>query len=158
MNPLRIAIGSDHAGFSLKEKLKQWLIELGYEVRDFGTMSEEAVDYPDIAFKVAREVSKGGFDRGILICGTGIGMCIAANKVIGIRAALCWDKRSAELSRKHNNSNILCLGGRVLREREAMKIVDAWLTTKFEGGRHLRRVRKIMEFEQKMSDMFRGKA
>jgi len=155
---LRIAIGSDHAGFSLKEKLKQWLIELGYEVRDFGTMSEEAVDYPDIAFKVAREVSQGRFDRGILICGTGIGMCIAANKVIGIRAALCWDKRSAELSRKHNNSNILCLGGRVLREREAMKIVDAWLTTKFEGGRHLRRVRKIMEFEQKMSDMFRGKA
>lgn len=148
---MRIAIGSDHAGFRLKEEVKERLIELGYKVRDFGTHSQEAVDYPDIAFKVAGKVSEGNFDRGILICGTGIGMCIAANKVIGIRAALCWDERSAELSRKHNDSNILCLGGRILSEKKAMKIVDIWLTTKFEGGRHLGRIRKIMDYERKIS-------
>jgi ribose 5-phosphate isomerase B len=145
---MKVAIGSDHAGFMLKERLKKHLIKLNYEVKDFGTHSKESVDYPDIAFEVARDVSKGKFDRGILICGTGIGMCIAANKVVGIRAALCWDERTAELSRKHNDSNILCLGGRILGEEEAMKIVDVWLTTKFEGGRHLRRIKKISEYER----------
>ncbi|RLG44281.1 MAG: ribose 5-phosphate isomerase B [Thermoproteota archaeon] len=148
---MRIAIGSDHAGFRLKEGLKQRLIELGHEVKDFGTNSEKAVDYPDIAFRVAREVSEGNFERGILICGTGIGMCIAANKVAGIRAALCWDERTAELSRKHNDSNILCLGGRILSKKEAMRITEVWLITKFEGNRHLSRVRKIMEFEQRIN-------
>ncbi len=149
---MRIAIGSDHAGFELKEEVKQHLIELGYEIRDFGTHNQEVIDYPDVAFKVAREVSKGNYDRGILICGTGIGMCIAANKVVGIRAALCWDEKSAELSRRHNDSNVLCLGGRVLNKRKAIKIVELWLTTTFEGGRHQRRVRKIIEYELKESE------
>ncbi|HIE23640.1 MAG TPA: ribose 5-phosphate isomerase B [Candidatus Korarchaeota archaeon] len=145
---MKIAIGSDHAGFALKERLKNYLIKLNYEVKDFGTHSEESVDYPDIAFEVSRDVSNGKFDRGILICGTGIGMCIAANKVVGIRAAICWDERTAKLSRKHNDSNILCLGGRILDEEEALKIVDVWLTTEFEGGRHLRRIKKISEYER----------
>jgi len=144
---VRIAIGSDHAGFRLKERLREFLKE-GHQVVDFGTESEEPTDYPDIAFKVAERVSSGEFDRGILICGTGIGMCIAANKVKGIRAALCWDERTAELSRKHNDSNILCLGGRILSEEEAKRIVEKWLSSEFEGGRHLRRVRKIVEYEQ----------
>jgi len=148
MKQMKIAIGSDHAGFALKERLKNYLIKLNYEVKDFGTHSEESVDYPDIAFEVSRDVSNGKFDRGILICGTGIGMCIAANKVVGIRAAICWDERTAKLSRKHNDSNILCLGGRILDEEEALKIVDVWLTTEFEGGRHLRRIKKISEYER----------
>jgi len=152
---VRIAIGSDHAGFKLKEMLKRQLIEKGNKVKDFGTYSEESVDYPDIAFKVAEEVSTGNFDRGILICGTGIGMCIAANKVDGIRAALCWDERSAELSRKHNNSNILCIGGRILKEKDAKKIVDIWLQTEFEGGRHLRRVKKILDYERSRTLSYR---
>ncbi len=152
---MRIAIGSDHAGFKLKEMLKRQLIEKGNKVKDFGTYSEESVDYPDIAFKVAEEVSTGNFDRGILICGTGIGMCIAANKVDGIRAALCWDERSAELSRKHNNSNILCIGGRILKEKDAKKIVDIWLQTEFEGGRHLRRVKKILDYERSRTLSYR---
>ncbi len=146
---MKIAIGSDHAGYRLKEILKKYLVSLGHQVQDFGTYTEESVDYPDIAFRLAEEVSKGSFERGILICGTGIGMCIAANKVKGIRAALCWDERTAELSRRHNDSNVLCLGGRMLGEQKAKKIVDVWISTNFEAGRHLRRLRKIYEYERR---------
>jgi len=148
MRRLRIAIASDHAGYELKEKLKRYLLNSGFIIVDFGTHTNRSVDYPDYAFKVAKAVSRRRFDRGILICGTGIGMSIAANKVKGVRAAVCWNEKTAELSRKHNNANILCLGARVIGYRKAKKIVDVWLTTSFEGNRHLRRVRKISQLEK----------
>lgn len=140
---MKIAIASDHAGNKLKEKLKEYLEEIGYKVVDFGTYSEGTVDYPDFALKVAKVVGNKKFKMGILICGTGIGMSIAANKVKGVRASVCWNEKTAELSRKHNDSNVLCLGARLLKWNEVKKIVDIWLNTKFKHGRHLRRVKKI---------------
>ena len=140
---MKIAIASDHAGFKVKEELKKLLTSMGYEIKDFGTFSEESCDYPDFAFKAATAVSKGEAENGILICGTGIGMSIVANKIKGRRAALCWSKETAELSKKHNNANILCLGARVLSMEEIKEITKVWLSTNFEGGRHERRVRKI---------------
>lgn len=143
LSKLRIAIGSDHAGFKLKEKIKGFLDELGYQYKDYGTDSEESVDYPDFAAKVAEVVSKGEFDRGILVCGTGIGMSIAANKFPNVRATLCYDTTTARLSREHNDANVLTLGGRLTDEKTAKEIVGIWLKTEFLGERHARRVDKI---------------
>jgi len=145
---LRIALGSDHAGYRLKEYIESLLREAGHEVVDMGTHSEESVDYPLYAFRVAEAVARGEADRGILVCGTGIGMSIAANKVPGVRAALCWDTRTAELSRRHNDANVLCLGGRLLGEEEAARIVEVWLSTPFDGGRHARRIGLISRYEE----------
>jgi ribose 5-phosphate isomerase B len=144
---MKIAIGSDHAGFRLKEIIKNFLKTKGIEVEDFGTHTEESVDYPDYAFKVAEAVSKGEFDFGILVCGTGIGMSISANKVKGIRAALCNDLYTAHASREHNNANVLCMGGRVVGDEVAKEIVNTFLNAKFEGGRHERRINKIKDYE-----------
>jgi len=148
VNRLKIAIGSDHGGFKLKEEIKKMLQEKEYDFKDFGTFSEESVDYPDIALEVARAVQDGSYDRGILICGTGIGIGIAANKLAGIRAALCHDTFSARASREHNNANILTMGERVIGPGLARDIVNVWLETGFAGGRHARRVEKINDIEK----------
>ncbi len=145
---MKVAIGCDHGGLHLKEDIKSLLAEGGYEVTDFGTNSTDSVDYPDIAVPVANAVANGEFDRGILICGTGIGIGIAANKVKGIRAALCHDTFSAHASREHNNANILTMGERIIGPGLARDIVKIWLTTEFEGGRHERRVAKIADIEE----------
>ena len=145
---MKIVIGSDHGGIHLKEVLKQHLAERGVEVSDAGTYTEESCDYPDIALKVCREITAGKAERGILVCGTGIGMSMAANKVKGIRAALCGDVFSAAMSREHNNANVICLGERVLGAGLAARILDSWLDTEFAGGRHERRVNKIMAIEE----------
>lgn len=145
MDKIKIAIGSDHGGFEYKASIIKALQDKGYDVVDMGTYSPESCDYPIIAKKVARAVAKGDFEKGILVCGTGIGMSMAANKVKGIRAAVCGDTFSARATRAHNNANILCLGQRVVGEGLALYIVDIWLTTKFEGGRHERRVNMIEE-------------
>ena len=140
---MKIAIGADHAGFSLKEKLKKYLQEKGIEVKDFGPSSEQSVDYPDYAHPVATVVKKKEFDFGLLMCGSGNGINMTANKHAGIRAALCWNAEIAKLSRQHNNANILTLPARFIEEAEALKCVDAFLSTPFEGGRHEGRVKKI---------------
>ena len=149
---MRIAIGSDHAGFELKEKVKELLQELTHQVQDEGTENTDSVDYPDFALRVAGAVSKGEAERGILVCGSGIGMSITANKVPGIRAALCHTPEEARLSREHNNANVLTLGGRILDAKTSLEIVGEWLRTLFEGGRHQRRVQKIEELEQKTAN------
>lgn len=140
MEDLKVAIGSDHGGFLYKEKVIEYLKSRNIPFIDLGTHTREACDYPEIARAVAERVISGKSNRGILICGTGIGMSIAANKVRGIRAALCGDTYSARVSRAHNNANILCIGERVIGEHLALDIVDIWLKTGFEGGRHKRRV------------------
>ena len=145
---MKIVIGSDHGGFHLKEVLKQHLAERGMEFNDAGTYTEDSCDYPDIALKVCREITEGKAERGILVCGTGIGMSMAANKVKGIRAALCGDVFSATMSREHNDANVICMGERVLGPGLAISILDAWLDTEFAGGRHARRVNKIMAIEE----------
>jgi ribose 5-phosphate isomerase B len=136
----KIAIGSDHAGFVLKESIIKYLQESGYEYKDFGTHSKESSDYPLNAQDVAKAVASGEFDKGIILCGSGIGVAIAANRIKGIRAANCHDVVLAEMSRKHNNANILTMGERVIREHLALNIVKVWLNTEFEGGRHQRRI------------------
>lgn len=138
-----IAIGSDHAGYELKEFIKQQLSNLGYEAEDFGTHGTESVDYPDYGTQVARAIDSGDYDRGILICGTGLGMSMVANRHSGVRAALCHDPFSAMMSRKHNDANILVLGGRVIGTELARQIVKTWLETPFEGGRHQARLEKF---------------
>ena len=142
-----IAIGADHGGFELKEAVKKHLEERKIEYKDFGTYSGEAVDYPIIAKSVGEAVAKGEFECGILVCGTGIGMSIAANKVKGIRAACCSDTFSARFTKMHNNTNILCFGGRVIGAGLAIDVVDAYLDASFEGCRHEKRVNMIMEIE-----------
>jgi ribose 5-phosphate isomerase B len=149
---MRVAIGCDHAGVRLKNEILPVLKELGIEWENFGTDTEESVDYPDFGEKVSIEVSKGNFERGILICGTGIGMSIVANKFPGIRAALCYDRYSAEMSRLHNDANLLILPGRVINKDSAGEIVRIWFTTPFEGGRHKRRLDKIREIEARIRD------
>jgi len=144
---MRIAIGADHAGYSLKETLAAYLRERGVEVLDFGTHGPDAVDYPDYARVVAEAVARGEADFGVLICGTGVGMSITANKVPGIRAAAVSDVYSAKMSRAHNDANILCLGGRVVGPGLAIEILETWLRTPFEGGRHARRLEKIRQIE-----------
>ncbi|NQT39459.1 MAG: ribose 5-phosphate isomerase B [Planctomycetes bacterium] len=145
---MRIAVGSDHRGFRLRGKIVELLRSLDQEVLDVGTHSEEHVDYPDIASAVAEKVSRGEVDRGILICGTGLGMCIVANKYPGVRAAPCHDDLTAEMSRRHNDLNVLCLSGDILGDRLVDRLVEIWLNTAFEGGRHARRVEKITSLEQ----------
>lgn len=144
---MTIAIGSDHGGFHLKEEIKTLLQEKNLPYRDFGTHSTDSVDYPDIAKQVAAAITGGECDRGILICGTGIGISIAANKIKGIRAALCHDVFSAQMSREHNDANILAMGERVIGPGLARAIVEKWLTTEFSGGRHTGRVCKISQIE-----------
>jgi len=148
---VRIAIGSDHAGYHLKEALKQTLNGAGVEVEDVGTENEESVDYPDYAERVAARVASGQSDRGILICGTGIGMAMAANKVDGIRAASVTDEIGARLARQHNDANVLALGGRVTPPEVAARLVRIFLDTPFEGGRHQRRVDKVSRLERRQS-------
>jgi ribose 5-phosphate isomerase B len=145
---MKVALGSDHRGFDVKRRIAHVLQQLGHEVLDFGPGSAESVDYPDFAFLVAEAVSNGRAERGILICGTGIGMCIAANKVKGIRAAPCHDSITAEMSRRHNDANVLCLSADLLGEELIDRMVRIWLETDFEGGRHARRVDKIRQHEK----------
>ena len=145
---MKVVIGSDHGGYHLKEFVKSLLQSKGYEILDFGTFSEDSVDYPEFAAKVAKAIISKEAERGILICGTGIGMSIVANKFPGIRAALCHDTYTAKMSRLHNNANILVLGGRILTKEMAKEIVDVWFSYEFEGGRHERRLQKIEEIER----------
>lgn len=144
-----IPIASDHAGFEAKGKVKNLLEELGHMPVDFGTHTEDSVDYPDFAVQVAEKVNKGEHEKGILICGSGQGMCMTANKYRNIRAALVYDEDSAKLTRQHNNANVLCLPGRSLSDQELKKILSLWLDTNFEGGRHQRRVDKIHNLTEK---------
>ena len=146
---LRIAVGSDHAGFALKEKVRAYLVNRGYEVEDHGTGSAESVDYPDYAEKVAARVAAQEVNFGVVVCGTGIGVAISANKIPGIRAAPCNDTLTARMAREHNDANVLTLGGRVVDESTARKILDVWLATPFAGGRHQRRVDKIAAIDQR---------
>lgn len=145
---MRIAIGSDHRGCALKELVVRAVAEAGHSYHDFGCYTEESVDYPDIAVKVAEAVKRGGFDRGILICGTGIGMCIAANKVKGVRAAQCYNAFTAHRARQHNDAQICCLAAEEGKAR-VPAIIEAFLTTEFEGGRHVPRLNKIREIEER---------
>ncbi|OHB72945.1 MAG: ribose 5-phosphate isomerase B [Planctomycetes bacterium RBG_13_63_9] len=145
---MRIAVGADHRGFLIRSKLIELAERLGHEVDDVGTFSSDAVDYPDVASQVAQKVSRGEVDRGILVCGTGLGMCIAANKFHGVRAAPCHDDLTAEMSRRHNDTNVLCLSADLLGERLIDRMVELWLSTPFEGGRHARRVEKIRDLER----------
>lgn len=152
---MRIAVGSDHRGQAIRSKIVELVRRLGHEVFDVGTNSPEPVDYPDFAASVANKVSSGEVDRGILICGTGLGMCIAANKFPGVRAAPCHDDLTAEMSRRHNDLNVLCLSADMLGERLIDRMIEIWLSTPFEGGRHARRVEKIAAFEREMSQQSR---
>jgi ribose 5-phosphate isomerase B len=153
---MKIALGADHAGFELKEKIKRYLLEKSITVDDHGTNSPQSVDYPDYAFFVAEQVAAGKAEYGILVCGSGIGMSIAANKVYGIRAAHVTSELEAQLSREHNDANVLTIGGRVLDENMAHKIVDRWLSTEFAGGRHQQRVDKITAIEREESPARNG--
>jgi ribose 5-phosphate isomerase B len=145
---MKVAIASDHRGYHLKEKVISLLKAKGHEVIDDGPSSDASVDYPDFAALVARKVSNGEVARGILICGTGIGMAISANKFPGVRAAACVDEVTAELSRRHNDLNVLCLSGDLLSSRSTERLVEIWMDTEFEGGRHERRVEKIHQLER----------
>jgi ribose 5-phosphate isomerase B len=149
---MKVAIASDHRGFHLKEKVMSLLRAKGHEVLDNGPENETSVDYPDFAARVASQVSAGNVDRGILICGTGIGMAITANKYPRVRAAACVDEVTAELSRRHNDLNVLCLSGDLLSSRNTERLVEIWMETEFEGGRHQRRLDMIIELE-KANDM-----
>ncbi|MDO8721305.1 MAG: ribose 5-phosphate isomerase B [Syntrophales bacterium] len=146
----KIVIGSDHAGFELKKTVKTCLTDAGWEVSDAGTYEEVPVDYPDFGCKAAAMVSSGEFERGVLICGSGVGMTILANKFPGVRAVLCLDEEMARLSRMHNDTNILALAGRRTDTQQALKIITVWLETAFEGGRHQRRIDKIRQWEEKL--------
>ena len=145
---MKVAIASDHAGFEVKEELKPLLDEIGIEVEDFRTVSEESVDYPDYARRVAEAVTKGYVEQGVLICGSGTGMAISANKIQGIRAALAWNEETARLAREHNDANVLTIGSRTTPKDEIPKIVRAWFDAKFAGGRHEKRIEKITELEK----------
>ena len=146
----KIIIGADHAGFDLKEAIRTYLAGEGWEVSDVGTGGDAPVDYPDFGCTVALKVSAGEFGKGILVCGSGVGMAILANKFPGVRAVMCLDEETARLSRLHNDTNILSLAGRRTNTEEALAIVRSWLTTDFEGGRHQRRIDKIREWERKI--------
>ena len=148
-----IYLGADHAGYKLKEKVKAYLTKLGYRVKDFGTNSEKPVDYPDYIFLTAKVVSLNPGSRGIVFGGTGLGECVAANKIRGVRATTCYDAYTAKMSREHNDANVLCLGGRTVTKNWALakKILDIWLKTKFTGeARHVRRLKKISRVEQEL--------
>jgi ribose 5-phosphate isomerase B len=145
---MKIAVANDHRGVSAVEQVKAIVAQLNHEMLDFSSNTEQPVDYPDLAFVAASAVSSGQADRAILICGTGIGMCIASNKVKGVRAAVCFDELNARISRQHNDANVLCLSGDLLGSGMLRRIVEIWLATDFAGGRHLRRVHKIQAIEQ----------
>ncbi|MFQ5861240.1 MAG: ribose 5-phosphate isomerase B [Dehalococcoidia bacterium] len=145
---MKVAIGSDHRGFHLKQAMAELLRDMGLEYHDFGCYDTSSVDYPDVAQQVAREVQRGEFDHGVLICGTGIGMSIAANKMPGIRAAPCYNPFSARMAREHNNANILCLGGELLGPELAQEIARAYFSSSFQGGRHQRRIEKLSHLEE----------
>ncbi len=145
---MRIAVGTDHRGYGIRKRLIESLQRHGHEVLDVGSDSPDPVDYPDIAARVAGMVSQGQVDRGVLVCGTGLGMCIAANKFPGVRAAPCYDELSAEISRRHNDLNVLCLSGDLMSERLLERVVEIWLNTPFDGGRHARRLEKIRKLEE----------
>jgi ribose 5-phosphate isomerase B len=144
---MKIALASDHAGYAEKERLKPLLRELGLEFQDLGTVSEESVDYPDYARKVAEEVANGRAEQGLLVCGSGTGMAITANKVSGVRAAVAWSEETARLARQHNDANVLAIGARTTPPGDIPKIVRAWFSSDFEGGRHSDRVQKITNIE-----------
>jgi len=146
---LKIAIAADHAGFRLKKSITDRLEAMGHRVFDMGTNSEDSCDYPAYAVEVSRAVAGGEAERGILVCGTGLGMCIAANKIAGIRAVGPCDPMQAEMSRRHNDANILCLGERTMGADQVFEILDIWISTDFEGGRHARRLELIAELEKK---------
>ena len=146
---MNVALGADHAGVAAKEELKKLLQALGHKVVDVGTNGEQSCDYPDYAAQVARKVAGGECERGVLVCGTGIGMSIAANKVPGIRAALICDEKGAELSRQHNDANVFCVGARSLPVVRIAELLKIWLQTPFEGGRHERRLEKIRDLEKR---------
>ena len=146
---MRIALASDHAGYTEKERLKALLADLGVEFDDLGTLSEESVDYPDYARAVAEQVAEGRVEQGLLVCGSGTGMAITANKVPGVRAAVAWSEEIARLARQHNDANVLAIGARTTPPDEIPKIVRAWFETEFEGGRHAARVEKICDVERR---------
>ncbi len=139
----QIALGSDHAGFELKEHIKKYLICLNYQVCDYGTFNSQSVDYPDIIHPLAHDINNNKFEKGIIICGSGNGVAMTANKYINVRAALCWNVKIAELARLHNDANLISLPARFITPEDAVEIVNAFLTTEFEGGRHLIRINKI---------------
>lgn len=145
---MRISLGADHAGYELKEAVKRHLAAAGIDVEDFGTTSTESTDYPDHGAAAARAVARGDADLGILVCGSGQGMCMVGNKTRGVRAALAWNPEVARLSRQHNDANVLCLPARFVDEALALEIVDEWLSASFEGGRHVRRIEKMMSGEK----------
>lgn len=145
---MRVAIGSDHAGYEGKEKAKQALAELGVEVEDKGTDNLESVDYPDFGAAVGRAVADGEVERGVVICGSGIGISIAANKVPGVRAALCWNEETARLAREHNDANVLCLGARFIEPELAARMIRTFVETEFSGGRHAQRVEKLAQLDE----------
>ncbi len=147
MKPKRIAIGSDHAGYESKEQAKQSLAALGVEIDDKGTNSLESVDYPDFGAAVGRAVVNGEVDRGVVICGSGIGISIAANKVPGVRAALCWNEETARLAREHNDANVLCIGARFIEPELAARMIRTFMETEFSGGRHQQRVEKLSQLD-----------
>lgn len=145
---MKIAVASDHRGHEMKDKLIALLKEMGHDAADFGPDGSESVDYPDYAAKVAGAVSNGDVDRGVLVCGTGLGMCIAANKFHGVRAAACHDDLTVRMSRQHNDTNVLCLSGDLLGDRLVDRMIEIWMSTDFEGGRHARRIEKIAQYER----------
>ncbi|MCA8988300.1 MAG: ribose 5-phosphate isomerase B [Planctomycetaceae bacterium] len=145
---MRVAVGSDHRGFDLKSRIIDRLHSLGHEATDLGPETNTSVDYPDFAVQVADAVASKKVDRGVLICGTGMGMCIAANKIRGIRATACHDEVTAEMSRRHNDANVLCLSAELLGEQLVDRMIEIWMGTEFEGGRHARRLEKISSFEK----------
>ena len=145
---MKIAVASDHRGFNVKDKILSQVTQLNHEAQDFGPSSADICDYPDFGAKAAKAVSDGQVERAILICGSGIGMCIVANKFRGVRAALCHDDLTAEMSRRHNDANVLCLSADLLGDRLASRMVELWLATPFEGGRHARRIGKIADYER----------
>ena len=145
---MKVAVANDHRGAKAIEQVKAIIAQLKHECMDFGSVAEGPIDYPDVAYRAAKAVSEGSADRAILVCGTGIGMSIAANKVKGVRAALCFDELNAKISRQHNDANVLCLSGDLLGSSALRKIVETWLKTDFSGGRHQRRVEKISAIEE----------
>lgn len=148
---MKIAIGADHAGYEVKEQIKTQLAEMNLDVVDLGTNSAESVDYPDYGAKVGQFVAEGAADEGIIVCGSGIGICIAANKIHGVRAAQAWNAETAALARQHNDANVLSIGARVLSSEEIPKIINAWFSAKFEGGRHQKRIDKISSLENQQT-------
>ena len=147
---MRIVVASDHRGFQVKARILNQIAELGHEIVDLGPVTNDIVDYPDFGAKASKLVSEGQADRAILICGSGIGMSIVANKFPGVRAALCHDELTAEMSRRHNDANVLCLSADLLGERLTFRMIEIWLETEFEGGRHARRIGKIADVEKQI--------